>query len=130
VRYIFNLRYDEHITPYYRQLNFLKISERREYNILMLTYKVLKYKRPDYLFEKYTTMRRVHMKETRFSDSILQFPIHRTVTYTNYFHVTSIRLVNLLDREIKNCDSDQVFARKTKKLLLKKYEWKMELIII
>lgn len=122
VRYIFNLRLDEHVTPYYAQLNWLKIKERRELNVLSLTYKVLKYEKPKYLFDNYVYLGNAHLRNTRFGEELLRFPIHRTVSYTKSFHVTSVRLMNSLDRSVKIIEKHDSFVKKLKELLLKRYE--------
>lgn len=121
VRYIFKLKYYDHVTPYYKQLKWLKIRERRELNVLNLAFKTIKYCKPDYLYENYIVMRNVHLRTTRFGQNILQFPIHRTVTYSNSFLVTSIRLLNGLDNDIKRIDGEHLFSNKVKELLLNRY---------
>lgn len=121
VRYIYNLRLFEHVTPYYKELKWLKIKERLELGILSLMFKVLKYGKPDYLYERYIRMRDVHLRETRFGHEVLQVPIHRTLTYSMSYHVYSIRLLNQLDRQIKESPSEHVFSKKLKELLLSRY---------
>lgn len=110
IRYIFNLRLDEHVTRYYVELCWLKIKERRELSILTTTYKVLKDSKPEYLYEMYARMQTIHLRETRFGNELIQFPIHRTVIYTKSFHVLSIRLMNSLDNEIKNLGNVKSFS--------------------
>lgn len=122
VRFIFSLRIDEHVTPYYRVLKWLKIKERRELNVLSLTYKVLKYGKPEYLYENYVYLRNVHLRNTRFGEEILSFPVHRTVTYTKSFHVMSVRLMNSLERSVRVIDKYEVFVKKVKDILLKRYD--------
>jgi hypothetical protein len=122
IRFIFRLQLHDHVTQYYKRLGVLKIKERLEYNILTLANKTLKRKEPLYLFENYRFMRDIHLRETRFGNTVLQYPIHRTVIYTNSFLVQSIRLLNSLENEIKDCDSEKVFAKKLKVNLLKRYD--------
>lgn len=122
IRYIFNLNYDEHVTPFYRQLGWLKIRERIDYSVLSSMYKVLKNKKPDYLYERYVTLYHVHLRQTRFGSTTLQFPIHRTVTYSNSFHVRSIRLMNNLDSDIKDLRSEKMFLKRIKSKLLSVYD--------
>lgn len=121
IRYIFKLRLDDHVTPYYKELKWLKINERREFNVLTLAYKVIKYKTPEYLHENYVTMDNVHLRNTRFGANVLQFPIHRTVIYTKSFHVMSIRLLNGLETNIKESENEKSFSRKLKIKLLERY---------
>ena len=53
VRYIFNVKNREHITPFYMKLSMLKIKERHDLHTLIMTFKILKIMLlaiyPDYL---------------------------------------------------------------------------------
>jgi hypothetical protein len=123
IRYIYKLPWDQHVTPYYKELGLLKIKERMEFNVLKLAVKVHKYKQPEYLFERYTRLSNVHVRNTRFANITLQLPIHRTVVYNKSFHVSSIRLFNFLERELRDGDneSDYALIRKFKVKLLERY---------
>lgn len=121
IRYIFNLQIDDHVTPFYHQMKWLKIRERLEFRILCFTYKMFLSKKPDYLFEKYVTMHTVHSRQTRFGQITLQFPIFRTMFYSNSFHVRSIRLLNILEADIRSAPSERTFKSKLKNKLLNKY---------
>lgn len=121
IRFIFNLEIDEHVTPFYRLLGWLKINERLEYSISSLMYKLVSRKEPEYLYEKYVTMRNVHSRHTRHGDITLQYPIHRTVFYTNSFHVKTIRFMNSFDNDLRQASSEYIFNRKLKNNLLLRY---------
>lgn len=121
IRYIYDLRLDDHVTRYYKDLNWLKVKERIELNVLNVCYKVLKYRKPEYLFKNYSYMSNVHLRETRFGDMILQVPLHRTVIYNNSFHVKSIRLMNLLTESVRQSVNDKSFSRKVKEILIQRY---------
>lgn len=122
IRYIYSLRLDDHVTRYYRDMNCLKIKERREMNILISTFKILKYRKPEYLYDNYRTMSNVHLRNTRFGSQVLQFPVHRTVIYTKSFHVMSIRLMNALDDSLRNSLNEKSFSVKLKNHLIKRYD--------
>lgn len=121
IRFIFKLRLDQHVTEFYKRLGILKIKERLEYNILSLAYKTLKRQEPIYLFKKYNIMKNIHLRLTRFGETTLQFPRHRTVIYTNSFHCQSIRLLNSLENNVKNVNSEKLFLKKLKSNLLNRY---------
>lgn len=65
VRYIFNVSRREHISPYYSQLKWLQVKERRMYHTLVLVHKVLYTKSPLYLYNLFTLMSDVHSRTTR-----------------------------------------------------------------
>jgi len=50
VSFIFRLRWDEHVTPFYEELGWLKIRERRKLMLLSLALKIISTGRPRYLF--------------------------------------------------------------------------------
>ncbi|XP_020295079.1 uncharacterized protein LOC109860421 [Pseudomyrmex gracilis] len=53
IRFIFNLRRDEHITPYYDALQWLKISDRRAYFMCCLLHQILSTNKPSTLYGKF-----------------------------------------------------------------------------
>lgn len=122
IRFIFRLRYDEHVTMYYKNLNWLKIKERLEYNMLSLAFKITNKKEPLYLFENYKTMTNIHSKETRHGKKMLQFPLHKTVIYNKSFHIQSIRLLNSLDDRLRKCKNVKEFNTRIKADLLNRYD--------
>jgi hypothetical protein len=56
IRYIFRLRWDDHVTQYYSRLGWLKIKERMEYAKLYTIYKVFMNGEPEYIAEKYNKL--------------------------------------------------------------------------
>lgn len=50
IRFIYNVKKDEHITPYYRRLGWLKIDARRTYFVGCLMYRILQAQQPSLLF--------------------------------------------------------------------------------
>ncbi|XP_014212890.1 uncharacterized protein LOC106642580 [Copidosoma floridanum] len=62
LRYIFNLRRDTAMLPYYARLGWLRSSKRRDYFLSVAIYKVLTTQRPEYLYNLFP----------RISDGILE----------------------------------------------------------
>ena len=54
IRYICNVKYREHITPFYIKLSMLKIKERHDMHSLVMTFKILKNYAPGYLSKLFT----------------------------------------------------------------------------
>ena len=54
VRYIFGVRRDTHITPYRRQLEWLRNDTRRGYFALILMYRIVRIKEPPILLPLFT----------------------------------------------------------------------------
>ncbi|RZF41343.1 hypothetical protein LSTR_LSTR000057 [Laodelphax striatellus] len=53
LRFIFNLDRGEHITPFFNQLGVLTLKRFRSYHILMLLFKIISFKSPEYLSIKF-----------------------------------------------------------------------------
>ena len=54
VRYIFNIRASTHVTPYRRQLGWLRTDTRRDYFTGLAMYKLMHLKEPEYLTQFFT----------------------------------------------------------------------------
>ena len=57
VRFIFNLRRRQHITPFLKKLHFLPIAFRIRFKICLIGFKIFYNLAPDYLLEKFTVFR-------------------------------------------------------------------------
>jgi Reverse transcriptase (RNA-dependent DNA polymerase) len=94
VRFIADVRRDEHITPHYVKLKFLKLADRRTLSIIMLISKIIKSQRPPYLFSSFTRMETIHSRTNRHTANTIQIPKHRTVKCNKSFIITATRLWN------------------------------------
>ena len=78
VRFIFRLRRDAALKPYYKRLNWLQIGEKRKYFMAVTTYKILTDCKPGYLvpfFPKVTTdIRRSARSHTVAASSSFDLP--------------------------------------------------------
>lgn len=96
LRFILNLRRDCHITPYYHQLNWLKLNDRRQLRIGELILQITTTKSPVYLATNFCKMSSVHQRSNRYTGTLMQIPKHRTVKCSQSFIVSACRLWNLL----------------------------------
>lgn len=94
VRFILGVRKDEHITPYFIQLKWLKLKERRTLQIAKLTLSILKHESPMYLYELFSRMDSVHSRVNRFTQGTMQIPHHRTAKFNKSFICTASRVYN------------------------------------
>lgn len=101
IKFIFNLRYQDHVTLYYAQLSILRLKQIRDYHILLLLHKVLKTKYPRYLFERFRFINEVSTRNTRRGALLLSIPVHHTTIYNRSFTVSACRLWNGLPDNIK-----------------------------
>ena len=92
------------------KLNWLPVHERRDFNLLKLTFKALYFKQwPTYLNLQRVSIRR----ELRSSDCIrLQVPLEKGT-----FQDTAALLFNNLPKELKTCDDVNIFTSRLFKYL-------------
>jgi len=101
VRFLFNLRYTDHVTPSFNQLSLLKLRELREYHILTLLRAVINSNSPRYLSERFNFISDISERDTRHGSSLLAIPRHRTTLYNKSYTVTVCRLWNSLPNDIQ-----------------------------
>ncbi|KAK3916562.1 putative RNA-directed DNA polymerase from transposon BS, partial [Frankliniella fusca] len=94
IRFIFKTRWDEHITPYFIELNWLKVRDRQRIAILNLIWKTVKFKNPAYLYEMLTFAEEERNRMLRSDNNCLRVPVHRTEMYDRSFCVVATRIFN------------------------------------
>ena len=104
VRYIFNLKKDCHLTPYFKTLSWLKVKERRDLRIAVEVYKILRDKTPSYLYSLFQYLSDYHSHNTRIGNK-LSTPRHITTSYNKSFLVMGSRLWNSIPQEIRAAKS-------------------------
>ncbi|CAG5100621.1 Protein of unknown function [Cotesia congregata] len=102
VRFIFNLKRDEHITPYRCSLNWLTIKSKRSYNLACFFYKLINSGEP----------KRSDRLATKYNNVIFKIPNFSTNSFENSFTVTAIRLWRDLPADIINALSLETFKIK------------------
>src|SRR5436190_23138854 len=71
IRFIFNLRRDIHITPYYTRLRWLKPNKRRDYFVACQLYNILSTQQPNLLFKSFVIRVQTSLTNTRTNNSPL-----------------------------------------------------------
>ncbi|KAI5728643.1 hypothetical protein M8J77_018974 [Diaphorina citri] len=102
VRFIYNVKRREHITPYFNRARLLKTEDRRRILTLSLLYKVLVSQSPSYLYEKYQFRSDVRSRDTRSHELLLEKPRYNTFSYSKSFLHASIDLWNSVPYPILN----------------------------
>jgi hypothetical protein len=104
IRYIFDLRKYDHISAYYDELGWLRISERRDFHSV---YKMLHKQQPPYLADILVLMSQVHDRQTRSHSLYLQVP----KTKITNFALKSAKLWNRLPAKICNFETFKSFKQ-------------------
>lgn len=94
VRFITGKSKFDHVTPIYKELGLLKLTDRRIVSQSILLWKIIKFKKPMYLYENFVKSSEVNIRQNRNTGSTMLTPLHRTETYAKSFTVTSTKLWN------------------------------------
>lgn len=104
IRFVYNLKYDEHITPYIAKSGLLTLSERRESHILSMAYKIINGLAPQYLSILLTKNTRNERSKNKLIIKKVKNEIHR-----KSFQISAPKIWNRLDDETKNKNNIKSF---------------------
>ena len=116
IRYIFNLRMSNRVTPFRRQLGWLRIDSRRNYFIGLTMYKLMHLREPAYLEKLFT--RYESTRPTRGLRTDLRIPHVMSEMGRTSFQVQSAHLWNSLPATLRDLPSLSRFKREYRKYLL------------
>ncbi|CAL1671817.1 unnamed protein product [Lasius platythorax] len=109
VRMIFDVKREEHISPYYSRLRWLKVDKKREYLFGVFIHRLLQSERPSYLSDKLTHRSYLGVRTTRVSNQLLALPQCRTETYKKSFAYTAAKYWNQLPATLRDQPSSPLF---------------------
>lgn len=114
IRFIFDLRRDEHVSPYRRQLGWLTVKQRRLYFLGIMAFKVIRFEVPSYISELLPRDEGLLRRSSRLrsSNSTFIIPNHRTSAYHKSFRLSVAYLWNSLPQQVTSSTSLQVFKTK------------------
>ncbi|CAL1671809.1 unnamed protein product [Lasius platythorax] len=112
IRFALNVRWGEHITPFYRELRLLKIDARRRYFVGCLLFNIICTRQPSLIYSGFTFKSTVTSRATRTSDDILSLPLCRTEIFRRSFRFSASKLWNELPSDIRSARSIGEFKRK------------------
>uniref|UniRef100_A0A0K8SL20 Uncharacterized protein n=2 Tax=Lygus hesperus TaxID=30085 RepID=A0A0K8SL20_LYGHE len=121
VRFVCRLKWDAHVTPSYIELGWLKIPERKKLSIAVMLFKILKFQKPVYLYNKFIFHSAVHNVPTRNAMTTLQIPVHNTILFSKSFLLQSINLYNTNSELFDLSKTVTAFRNEYKNLLLDRY---------
>ncbi|XP_020297183.1 uncharacterized protein LOC109861786 [Pseudomyrmex gracilis] len=112
IRFIFDLRKDEHITPFFNKLMWLKVKARRHYFMCCFLYSIKRTQRPPILYSGLTFRNEESSRHTKASEDMLSIPICRTEIFKQSFRCYSAELWNSLPADIRAITSLDIFKAK------------------
>ena len=101
-RIVTGTRRTEHITPVLARLHWLKIAERIEYKVALLTFKALTTHRPDYLYDQLYVCAPVRQLRSTVRTNRLQLNRSRTVFTDRAFRNAAPLVWNSLPHQLTN----------------------------
>ena len=119
IRYIYNIKRSDHVTPFYRKSQWLTVENLILYYMITLFHSVLLNQSPKYLYDKIKINSwSEKSKYARRNRHKFNIPAHRTVLYNKSFLISAIRQWNKLPTSItENCNIVS-FKKNMKKYLL------------
>lgn len=118
IRFAFNVRWDEHLTPFYGELRWLKIDARRKYFVGCLLFNIICTQQPSLIYGGITLKSAVTSRTTSASGDLLSLPLCRTEIFRRSFKVSASKLWNDLPLDIRCARSTDDFKCKLYEHLL------------
>jgi len=100
IRYIFGIRKGDHVTPFRRELVWLRAKGRRDYFAAILLYKILNTGVPPYLANFFVEKHSLR-PQRGVNPDVLIVPSFRTESLRRSFHVSTTYLWNTLPPHIR-----------------------------
>lgn len=101
VRFALKINRRQHITPFYKNIKWLKMEQRRLYHLGCLAHSIMLKKSPSYLFDKLISRKNIHGLNLRCSG--LNIPQHSTAMFQRSFVYSAVTIYNGIPQEIKKC---------------------------
>ena len=96
VRFICNVKRRDHVTPFLRDISWLRMGERRFLHLSCLVYKVVVTGAPVYLREILVRRSDIHAVNLRYLFTQFTIPKHRTQFFKNCFAYQAVHTLNRL----------------------------------
>lgn len=120
-RFCFTIPKRSHITPYLNNKKIIKMQGRRELHLAGLVYKVVRNKKPEYLYNKIEWQGESHGIHTRSkARKMISCPKHKTKNYKGSFKYASSKIWNNIPPPIQTAMTYLSFKNNMKKYILDK----------
>lgn len=120
VRFVFNLKWWDHVTPHRLKLLWLSARNRRLFLSTRLLHKIILTSNPEYLLNRFSFS--TPLRPSRREGPFLRIPFSNSQQFLDSFTISTSKFWNSLPLSLRQSDSIDTF-----KLLLKKFLQKSEL---
>lgn len=111
MRYILKCDYRTPSEFMLKTLNWMSVSQRINYNVIIFVFKMIKKLVPEYLYKKITYANEIHERNTRNRHEI-RLPDIRTESARKCIFYNGIKLYNDIPNEVKNATSLNIFKKR------------------
>jgi hypothetical protein len=119
IRFVFDLRLSDHVTPFYKITKLLRLGSRRDLQLVNQVHSILSSGSPEYFRRSFIFMSGVHGRTMRSSGCTLSIPIHRTSLYGKSFTVSGCSVWNSLPASVRGVTGRDRFRREVYDHLLR-----------
>jgi len=118
MRYIFPIAWDEHVSPYFCDLRWLKVRARRMFFVGCLVFQTLSARMPELLYRSLKRRQNLRLYGTRAEDDLLMPPQCRTEFFKRSFCSFAAEFWNGIPRDIRSSASLRDFKNQLHNYLL------------
>ncbi|KAG7305787.1 hypothetical protein JYU34_009925 [Plutella xylostella] len=118
IRFCMDIPPRSHVTPYLNSCGLLKVAARQRLHLAALLFGVIKYKSPQYLFNKLAWSRDYHSINTRASTYLMVTPKHKTALFRHSFRYAASFIWNTLRPPLRDLKSITTFKYRYRMILL------------
>lgn len=118
-RYCFKIPPRHHVTPYLKAKGMMKMCDRQKLYLATLLFGVIKYKTPEYLYEKLSWRSARNNPCIRTCVPPLNTPHHKTARFRGSFRYSATKCWNDIPPPLRKTTSIYKFKREYKMYLLK-----------
>jgi hypothetical protein len=120
--YVYDVPFAARLSPYFVRSGILKVRERHELELLVMTHKIVHKNCPSYLHDMVKLVSGASSRSTRAHKFKLRTPLVGAEAPENSFTVKSCRLWNKLPEKLCASENMDSFKYNLKNLLIKRYE--------
>jgi hypothetical protein len=121
IYYVYDVPFAARLSPYFLKAGVLKVQERHELELLLMTHKIVNKNCPPYLHDLITFVSGASSRSTRAHKLKLRIPLVGVDAPEGSFSVKSCRLWNRLSEKLCATQNINLFKSELKSLLFKRY---------